>query len=287
MKKFFKRLFIWALILVIGAAVVYEFFIKETEIAFTEEVARVDDIETFYTFSGNVEADGYQIVSAGTKSKVKEWLFEEGDTVTKNDAVIRYESGVTVKSPIDGTISHLYLDVGDEFLPGTQLFRVADYAHPLIHFRVDEYDVSALKKGMKADVKVLSTGKVLEGEITHVSLEATVSGDLAFYEIELALPQDGTLPMGVTCEIIVPRQSALDVVTVSMDAIQYNDYGEPFVYRRHREGEVVETPVELGINNGTIVEIKDGLHAGETILIPPSFGFDPVAMRQQMMGGSR
>lgn len=287
MKKAIRKIFTWLLILAIVAGSVWFMFLRETEINFTEEVARTDDIQTFYTFSGNVEADGFKIVTAGTKGKVKEWFFEEGDEVTTKDYVVKYDSGTSVKATMDGTISHLYLDAGDEFMPGTQLFRIADYAHPLIHFRVDEYDVSALTKGMSAEVRVLSTGKVLDGRITHVSQEATVAGDLAYYEVELSLPQDGTLPMGVTCEIIVPRQSAEDVTTLSMSAIQYDDNGEPFVYCYDRSGEVVEQNVELGINDGNIVEIVSGIRSGETVLIPPSFNFDPMAMREQMMGGSR
>lgn len=286
MKKLIKAL-IWLLVAAVAAYAGWYMFVREEKVNFTEETARTADIETFYTFSGNVEPDGFRILTAGTRSKVKEWLVEEGDEVTTKDNVVRYESGTLVKAPMDGTVSHLYLDEGDEFMPGAQLLRIADYANPLIRFRVDEYDVSALKKDMKAEVRVLSTGKVLDGTISRVSQEATVAGDLAYYEVELRLPQDGSLPMGVSCEIIVPRQSAKKVTTVTVGAIQYDDRGTPFVYCYDRSGEVVEQDVVLGINDGSIVEIVSGLRPGETVLIPPSFGFDPMAMRRQMMGGSR
>ena len=221
------------------------------------------------------------------KSKIREWLVEEGDEVTTSDGVVRYENGTVVKAPMAGTISDLYLEEGDDFMPGTALFRVADYANPLINFNVDEYDVSALSKGMKVTVKVLSTGKELDAEITRVAQEATVMGDLAFYPVRLELPQDGTLPMGVTCEIIIPRESAKKVTTVSLSAIQYDEDGKPFVYCYDRNDEIVEQSVVLGINDGHIVEVKEGIRSGETILVPPSFSFDPAAMREQMMGGGR
>ena len=188
---------------------------------------------------------------------------------------------------MDGTISDLYLSVGDEFTPGTMLFRVADYSEPMINFRVDEYDVHALKKGMEVTVRVLSTGKELKAEITRVSQEATVAGDLAFYAVRAELPQDGTLPMGVTCEIIVPRQSVRKATTISMSAVQYDDDGKPFVYCYDRNDKIIEQSVEVGVNDGHIVEIKEGIRSGETVLIPPSFSFDPAAMRNQMMGGGR
>ncbi len=287
MLKKIRTIVVWLLILTLAAGGFWFFVIREKEISFTEETARIADVETFYTFTGNVESTGAQVYTAGASSKIKEWLVEEGDEVKKNDEVLRYESGVIVRAPMAGTISDIYLEEGDAFMPGTALFRVADYSEPVINFRVDEYDVHALKKGMDVNVRVLATGKEMEAEITRVSQEATVVGDLAFYMVRLTLPQDGTLPMGVTCEIIVPRESVEDVVTVSLRAIQYDDDGRPFVYCYDRNDEVVEQSVVLGVSDGSIVEIQEGLRAGETVLIPPSMGFDPMAMREQMMEGMR
>lgn len=285
MSKTIRRILLWLVVLAVAAGAVWYFFLREEQISFTEEIARTDDVETFYTFTGNVESTGSKLYTAGTKSKIREWLVEEGDEVTKETSVLRYENGTVVKAPMAGTISDLYLEEGDEFLPGTALFRVADYSEPVINFRVDEYDVHALRKGMPVTVRVLATGNELDAEITRVSQEATVAGDLAFYAVRLTLPQDGTLPMGVTCEIIVPRESASDVVTVSLKAIQYDDDGKPFVYTYDRYDEVFEQNVVIGVNDGQIVEVKEGLRAGDTVLIPPSFGFDPMAMRKMMMEG--
>ena len=181
---------------------------------------------------------------------------------------------------MDGTISNLYLDEDEEFNPGDALFRVADYEHPVVKIKVDEYDVSALSRGMSVEVKVQATGKVISGEITRIAQEATVENNLAYYEAEIALPQDGTLAMGLTCEVSIPRQSVKDATTVSMNAIQYDNNGKPFVYCYDRNGDVVEQSVLLGINNGTIVEIKDGVRTGETVLIPPT---DMVLPMMRMM----
>ena len=287
MWKMIRKVLVWVVLLALIAAGVWFFAIREKDVNFTEETARIGDVETFYTFTGNVESTGSQVYMASVRSKVKEWLVEEGDEVEKNGEVVRYDNGTVVRAPMAGTISDLYFDEGDEFTPGAALFRVADYSEPVINFRVDEYDVHALRKGMKVTVRVLSSGKELDAQITRVSQEATVVGDLAFYAVRLTLPQDGTLPMGVTCEIIVPRESAQDVVTVSIGAIQYDDDGKPFVYTYDRYDEIVEQNVVIGVNDGQIVEVKDGLRSGDTVLIPPSFGFDPAAMRERMMEGWR
>lgn len=135
-------------------------------------------------------------------------------------------------------------------------------------FNVDEYDRPALSVGQAADVTVLSTGKALTGTITRIAQEATVSGDLAYYEVTMTVPQDGTLAMGLSCEIRVLYQSVKNVTTVSIDAIQYDSDGKPFVYCYDRKDDIVQQRVTLGINNGSIVEIVDGIRTGEAVLIP-------------------
>ena len=283
MKKKLRKRLTWLLLILLAAAAVWYFFFREQKVSFTEETARTMDIETFYTFSGNIEPDGAEVYAAAVNGKIRQWMVEEGDTVTENDVVVIYDNGTRVKSPRNGTISDLYVDPNDDFRAGDALFRVADYAHPKIVIRVDEYDISAMKKGIGVSVNVLSTGAVVEGEITRIAQEATVSGDLAYYQTEITLPQDGTLAMGLTVEVLIPRQHALNATTVSMSAIQYDDNDEPFVYVYGEGGKVATRPVTLGINNGTIVEITDGLKSGETVLIPPSFDFPmmPMMMRSR------
>lgn len=283
MKKKLRKRLIWLILIVLAAATVWFFFFRRQSVSFTEETARTMDIETFYTFSGNIVPDGAEIYVATTNGSIRQWLAEEGDQVTDNDNVVIYDNGTRVKSPRDGTISDLYVDAGDDFRAGDALFRVADYAHPKIIIRVDEYDISAMQKGLPVSVNVLSTGAVVEGEITRIAQEATVSGDLAYYETEITLPQDGTLAMGLTVEVLIPRQSAMNATTVSMNAIQYDDDGKPFVYVYGSDGKIDTQPVTLGINNGTIVEILEGLRSGETVLVPPSFNFPmmPMMMRNR------
>ena len=278
--KKLRRIIVWVLILAVIAGALFYFFGQKSKISFKEETAKTQNIETYYTFSGNIEPDGFKVVTAVSRGTVKSWNVAEGDKVNEDDEVLVPKSGAKVKAPMDGTISDIYLDEGEDYVPGDALFRVADYDHPLIRIKVDEYDVSALSRGMRVSVKVQATGKMLDGTITRIAQEATVSGDLAYYEAEISLPQDGTLAMGLTCEVRVNRESVTDATTVSMDAIQYDDNGKPFVYCYDRSGDVVEQSVLLGINNGTIVEIKDGVRTGETVLIPPT---DMVLPMMRMM----
>lgn len=256
------------IVLALVAGGVYLFTNNGKNAAYKEEIARTQDISTYYTFSGNLSTKSSQTVTANAKTTVKECLFSEGDEVKKNDIILKFSSGSTARAPMDGTLSNIYVEEGDEVNMGQQLLRVADYDHPQIVFSVDEYDRPAISVGQTADVTVLSTGKVLNGTITRIAQEATVSGDLAYYEVTMTVPQDGTLAMGLSCEIRVLYKSVHNVTTVSLDAIQYDEDGKPFVYCYDRKDDIVQQRVTLGINNGSIVEIVDGLRTGEAVLIP-------------------
>ena len=266
------------LVVLAVAAVVVLSLLQRTTPQYTEEIAKTQDIITYYTFSGNLEPGDAQVVVARSRGTVKELLKDEGDTVEDEEDVIQPKSGSKIKSTMAGTISNMYVKVDDDYTPGTELFRVADYAHPLLKIKVDEYDISALQKGMEVTVTIQATGKTLTGSITRIAQEATVVNDIAYYEVEISVPQDGSLVMGLTCEVSVLRESALNATTVSMDAIQYDENNKPYVYCYSRGNEVVRQSVLLGINNGVLVEVRDGVKSGETILLPKAVDFPMMPM---------
>ena len=271
MKKAVKYLVIIA---VIAAAVFCLFRInKENKSSYTEEIARTQDVSAYYTFSGNLSAKSSKTVTATAKTTIKEILVSEGNAVKKNDTIVRLTNGNTLRAPMDGTISNLYIEEGDEINIGQEVFRVADYEHPEIIFMVDEYDRPALTVGQEVDVTILSTGKTVTGTIAKIAQEATVSGDMAYYKVKLTLEPDADLVMGLSCEIRVLSKSVQNATTLSVDAIQYDSDGNPFVYCYDRNNEVVEQDVTLGISNGTIIEIVSGIRSGETVLVPAKNGF--------------
>ena len=276
-RKVWKWMIGILVVLAVAAAVVLSLLQRSTP-QYTEEIAKTQDIITYYTFSGNLEPGDAQVVAARSRGTVKELLKDEGDTVEDEEAVIQPKSGSKIESTMAGTISNMYVKGDDDYTPGTELFRVADYAHPLLKIKVDEYDISALQKGMEVTVTVQATGKTLTGSITRIAQEATVVNDIAYYEVEISVPQDGSLVMGLTCEVSVLRESALNATTVSMDAIQYDENNKPYVYCYSRGNEVVRQSVLLGINNGVLVEVRDGVKSGETILLPKAVDFPMMPM---------
>ena len=125
-------------VLALVAGGIYLFAGGQKNAAYSEEIARTQDISTYYTFSGNLSTKDSQIVTSTSKTTVKGCLFSEGDAVKKNDIILKFSSGGTARAPMDGTLSNLYVEEGDEVTMGQQLLRVADYSNPQMVFNVDE-----------------------------------------------------------------------------------------------------------------------------------------------------
>lgn len=264
-----KRKIIWGvLLLVLALAVAYGIFLRPKAARYDEETAKTQDIVTYYSFSGNVEPGDEKIVTSTSPVRVKSLPIEEGAVVTEDDDIIIPKSGSRVEAGMDGVLAEIYVDVDDTVPSGRDLFRIADYDHPVVAFRVDEYDVGALSLGMEVTVYVHALDKTLTGTITEIGREANVSGNIAYYDAKVSVPQDGTLRMGMSAEVTVLKDKAEMATTISLNAVQFDEGSEPYVYCYSRGEEIVRQPLLLGINNGSIVQVLDGVKSGETVLIP-------------------
>ncbi len=263
------RKIIWgALFLALALIAAYGLFLRPQQAVYDEETAKTQDIVTYYSFSGNVEPGDEKVVTASSPVRVKTLPIEEGAVVKEDDDIIIPKSGSRVEAGMNGVLAEIYVDVDDTVATGKNLFRIADYDHPVVAFRVDEYDVGALSIGMEVTVYINALNKTLTGNISEIDREATVNGNIAYYDAKVSVPQDGTLRMGMSAEVTVLKDKALMATTITLNAVQFDEDNQPYIYCYSRGEEIVRQPLLLGINNGTIVQVLDGVKSGETVLIP-------------------
>ncbi len=264
-----KRKIIWiAIFLILALIVAYGIFLRPQKPKYDTETAKTQDIVTYYSFSGNVEPGEEKVVTSTSPVRVKSLPIAEGTVVKEDDDIIIPKNGSRVEAGMAGVLAEIYVDVDDIVPAGRDLFRIADYDHPVVAFRVDEYDVGALSLNMEVSVYIHALDKTLTGTITEIGREANVSGNIAYYDAKVSVPQDGTLRMGMSAEVTALKGKAEMATTISLKAVQFDEGSEPYVYCYSRGEEIVRQPVLLGINNGSIVQVLDGVKSGETVLIP-------------------
>ncbi|MDE0563892.1 efflux RND transporter periplasmic adaptor subunit [Exiguobacterium sp. B2(2022)] len=133
---------------------------------------------------------------------------------------------------------------------------------------VDERDIGKVNEGDDLTIYVTALDAEVEGTIDVISEEAepmTTPGASARYAMTVTLPETDNLRNGMTLEgsLIVDR--AENAETLSLDSITFEDE-DAYVYVQGDEGPV-KRQVELGLTDGSRVEIKDGLDDTEVLLL--------------------
>ncbi len=283
MKKKRKWIFLAILILLAGAVAGWLLLVPKaaTSAAYKKVQVTQGDLTTYYNFDGVVYAKKTQTVSAGAADIVKTVYVTQNQQVKKDDKLYKTEGGITVRADIAGEVTGLYVAEGDVIAAGEKTVEIIDMDDLEVRVNVDEYDVGAIVPGAPAQVTVLALDKAYSASVTALDKNGTASGDLSYYTAFMDLEDaEGVYPgMQVSAKML--RAQALGVPVLKIDAIQFDEYNQPFVYVPAGENEEPrKAPVTVGVSDGVNCEILSGVSAGETVLVPSGM---TMAQMMQMM----
>ncbi|MDO5794856.1 MAG: efflux RND transporter periplasmic adaptor subunit [Turicibacter sp.] len=255
---------------------------KEESINYDSITAMVEDVTTYYSFSGNIEAKNKESVVLTAMNQIDTIEVSEGDQVKKDEVLFTTLQGSEVKASIDGEVANIYVTEGDVVTAGTIIMDLTDYSNLQVKVKVDEYDVKSVEVGKEAIVTINALDKEVKGTVSHLSKEAQSLNGVSYFVATIDLNEDSELRVGMSTEVKMVNESVTDVIVIPMSALQFDYTNLPYVYYRNNQGEVMTKTVELGITDGTLVEVISGLEEGEEILIPKTIEFmTPFDMMQQ------
>jgi multidrug efflux pump subunit AcrA (membrane-fusion protein) len=151
-------------------------------------------------------------------------------------------------------------------MPGTRLVDIVDYDHIEIAFKVDEYDVGALAVGKEAIAKIGAAGKDIKGKISDISREGQIINGVTLFTATMDIDKDEDIRIGMSAEVKLLSERAENVVIIPMNVILFDEKNQPYVLKKGNRNKVVREKITTGIHDGTFVEVKSGVEAGETIL---------------------
>ncbi|MCB1984508.1 MAG: efflux RND transporter periplasmic adaptor subunit [Burkholderiales bacterium] len=189
---------------------------------------------------------------------------ENPETVHQLKDLTRYE----IRSPIAGLITTKAIARGQVVREDDAIFTVVDTSTMYADLTVFPKDLSTVKLGQRATIKSTAANIEGTGEITFITAMLDPQTRTAMARVTLENPEglwrDGIFVSGYinTEEIEVP-------VAVSMDALQ-TVFDWTVVFGRY--GDYLEArPLELGRSDGEMVEVLEGLQAGEQYAAGNSF----------------
>ena len=188
-----------------------------------------------------------------------------------------------IAAPISGVVlarklKREPLKAGDSVKDGQVLLSIGDFSRmsgPGAAVQVDEADVVKLRAGQKATVRGSAfRGLALKGEVTHVSSQADpLSRPIPKFDVTVTLdpvkPKEAErLRTGMSARIWILTYDNRRALLVPLAAVESRGGKHCLRVVDPGTGETGEREVEIGPTTRNSVEIRGGLKAGETILVP-------------------
>lgn len=226
------------------------------------------DVTVLFVKNGAHVESGAPIVELREEVAPAETSVDEEGRSTTTRAVYRYTN---VTAPRSGTVSGLDAVVGQAVAAGDEVAKVAPGTFsitatikPEEQFRLVQQPESASVTVVGGPDRFTCTGLVIG------TAPAATSGDDGTESatgptVRCAVPGDIRVFAGLTGKLALPGSSVTDALTLPVTAVKGSSQSGT-VWLLGEDGSPVETPVKLGITDGTVVQITEGLDAEATVL---------------------
>lgn len=221
--------------------------------------AQMRKLESNYRRAEQLAAQ--QLISAGEYDQMRYDL--ENARAAYNLARLEL-SYTTVTAPISGVIASRSIKTGNFVQINTPIMRIVDNSRLEATLNVPERELASLQPGQPVYMQVDALpGRTFEGRVDRVA--PVVDAGSGTFRVITAFEGGHALQPGMFGRFRIEHQQREGVLTIPRGAL-LDDEGEPAVYRV-RDGLAARTPVQLGHVDAGFVEIRDGLAAGDQVVI--------------------
>lgn len=170
-----------------------------------------------------------------------------------------------ITAPITGRLNEIETKIGDWMAVEKPVAQILQLGEVKVTVGIPESDVSAIADLKEADIIIEALDKLkVKGRKLFLSRQP---GDLArLYNLELVVenPEGRILP-GMFARVELVKKRFKDTLAVPLYAVISQDE-ENFVYVENNN-RAEKRPVELGILEGWMIQVKSGLMPGDKVII--------------------
>jgi RND family efflux transporter MFP subunit len=173
--------------------------------------------------------------------------------------------GALAVSPLDGIVVAKHIELFDELGPGSPTFTVADTSQMKVTVGVPESDMAEIRELGSAEVRVSSIpDRIWDGRPLSISRKR--SDRSLTFEVEILVDNpDGALLSGSTASVRLALREMPQQIVVPSHVVQTRGT-ESFVMVANSTT-ARRIPVAVGPSSDTHTVIRDGLAAGDQIII--------------------
>jgi len=185
-----------------------------------------------------------------------------------------YLDASLMKAPWSGVVASKNAQVGDVINPmmgafgsANGMLTLVDYSRIKIGVDVSPSDIAYVQKGQPAVVRV-SNGAAKEYPGTVTGVNSTADSLSRKFHVEVKIDNPGlALRPGTFGSVVFEVQSHENALVIPQKAVIENKY--VFVVQGTK---AVKKEVALGLKNSILVEVTDGLKAGDQVVVEGNFG---------------
>lgn len=204
-------------------------------------------------------------------------LYQNGQGVSENDwkkaqnGLRMAEAGLAnaridlencfVTAPVSGEVAERFVDLGELVGPGAPLLQLVQ-GEIKVRCGLPESQAALARRGQSARVRVPEAGVDAAAQVSWVG--AVLDPGSRTLPVELSLKSQSGLRPGMACQVEIERGHEGSIV-IPVTVVQTAP-GQSFVFVEER-GRAVRRVVTLGERSGDLVEVLDGLGAGERLIV--------------------
>lgn len=249
----------------------FEVYSPELVSAQREYAIAAQGVEALKDAGGDAQA-GMQQLAESSLARLKNWDISEGQVkaLAKSGETKRT---LTFRSPVSGIVTEKKALQGMRFMPGEELYQVADLSSLWVIADVFEQDIGAINQGATAQVRINAyPDKRFEGKVSYVY--PTLNAETRTVSVRIELPNPGQLlKPAMFAQVELPVSAKGPVVTVPLSAV-IDSGTRQIVLVQLAEGRFEPREVKLGSRSDTHAEVIEGIKEGEQVVVAANFLID-------------
>lgn len=188
------------------------------------------------------------------------------------------EANTQIKAKINGMVLDIPVEVGDQVIEsntmnaGTTIATLADVSNMIFEGKVDEAEVGKLKEGMPIKITIGAlSGESFEGTLYFISPLGEDDNGTVKFEIKanIQLKEDIFIRAGYSANAEIILETVENVLAIKEGLLRFEEDGKAYVevQTNSEENPYEKRLVELGVSDGTNVEIKGGITKDDAIKV--------------------
>lgn len=216
---------------------------------------------------------------------------------------------MNIKSPIDGVITSINVNNGDNIQSGKTVMTIVDPKSLKIKASIDELDIAKINIGQKVKIKINALDdKIFEGKVEEISDIGTTQNNVTNYDVIISIINPEGIKIGMTASIEIEAQSKKDALVIPIEALtEINDKKYALVLNQSTDTRNIQQEnteqqrrntraqfggiqsdfklleVKTGLRNDSFVEILEGLNEGDRVYVKISTSSSSSNNRNNMM----